>query len=159
MSDELGHLVAGQHKAGRGREALLHLLGPAFVGRHLRLHWKGDNYDQRQNEEQRGRLLTSKELDGRQSGSQSGRLSGSQSGRVKYLRSGRMRTSRSRAQSTSTREWSAKHIRVREDLKIQGFMHFLMICRKHKRRYIKYVEKKYWRCSNKHRFVKQPTTM
>ena len=123
VSDELGHLVAGQHKAGRGREALLHLLGPAFVGRHLRLHWKGDNYDQRQNEEQRGRLLTSKEVDGRQGGRLSGSQSGSQSGRVKYLRSGRITTtSRSRAQttrvSTSIREWSAKHIRVREDLKI-----------------------------------------
>ena len=67
MSAELGHLVAGQHKAGRGREALLQLLGPAFVGRHLRIHWdKGDNYE----DKGRGRLLRSKEEDG---GRESGR--------------------------------------------------------------------------------------
>ena len=111
MSDELGHLVAGQHKAGRGREALLQLLGPAFVGRHLRIHWnKGDNYDKG---EEKGRLLTSKEVGG-------GRNSG------KYLRSGRITTSRSRAQSmrgsssSRRREWSAKHIKVREELAVQA---------------------------------------
>ena len=113
MSDELGHLVAGQHKAGRGREALLHLLGPAFVGRHLRIHWMGDNHDW-QNENQRRRLLNSNEV------------SGSQSAGFEYLRSGRLTTSRRRAQSTRVsnssrrREWSAKHIRVREELAVQA---------------------------------------
>ena len=110
MSDELGHLVAGQHKAGRGREALLHLLGPAFVGRHLRIHWnKGDNYDKG---EEKGRQLASKQVGGK-------RKSG------KNLRSGRITTSRSRAKSTrvrssSRREWSAKHIKVREELAVQA---------------------------------------
>ena len=90
VSDELGHLVAGQHKAGRGREALLDLLGPAFVGRHLRMHWKEDlqtTWDHgRQKEalDQGGQHLTSQR--------QSGRISG----RVKPSRSGRLTTSRSR---------------------------------------------------------------
>ena len=110
MSAELGHLVAGQHKEGRGREALLQLLGPAFVGRHLRIHWdKGDNYE----DKGRGRLLRSKEEDG-----------GRESGRIEFQRSGRMTTSRSRAQSTRVssrrRKWSAKHMRVREELAVQA---------------------------------------
>ena len=90
VSDELGHLVAGQHKAGRGREALLDLLGPAFVGRHLRMHWKEDlqtTWDHgRQKEalDQGGQHLTSQR--------QSGRISG----RVKSSRSGRLTKSRSR---------------------------------------------------------------
>ena len=90
VSDELGHLVAGKHKAGRGREALLDLLGPAFVGRHLRMHCKEDlltTWDHgRQKEalDQGGQHLTSQR--------QSGRISG----RVKSSRSGRLTTSRSR---------------------------------------------------------------
>ena len=56
--------------------------------------------------------MTSKEVGG-------GRKSG------KYLRSGRITTSRSRAQSTrvissSRRGWSAKHIKVREELAVQA---------------------------------------
>ena len=118
VSDELGHLVAGQHKAGRGRKALLHLLGPAFVGRHLRIHWTEDlqtspDYNQ-QNEDIIGRrkLLSSKDV------------GSSQNERLRHLRSGRTTTSRSRAQSTrassGSREWSAKHIRVREELAAQA---------------------------------------
>ena len=90
VSDELGHLVAGQHKAGRGREALLDLLGPAFVGRHLRMHCKEDllttcdHGRQKEALDQGGQHLTSQR--------QSGRISG----RVKPSRSGRLTTSRSR---------------------------------------------------------------
>ena len=57
--------------------------------------------------------MTSKEVGG-------GRKSG------KYLRSGRITTSRSRAQSmrgsssSRRREWSAKHIKVREELAVQA---------------------------------------
>ena len=90
VSDELGHLVAGQHKAGRGREALLDLLGPAFVGRHLRMHCKEDllttcgHGRQKEALDQGGQHLTSQ------------RHSGRISGRVKSSRSGRLTTSRSR---------------------------------------------------------------
>ena len=90
VSDELGHLVAGKHKAGRGREALLDLLGPAFVGRHLRMHWKEDlqttcdHGRQKEALDQGGQHLTSQR--------QSGRISG----RVKSSRSGRLTKSRSR---------------------------------------------------------------
>ena len=36
VSEELGHLVLGQYKAGPQHLALLGLLGPAFVGRYFR---------------------------------------------------------------------------------------------------------------------------
>ena len=56
----------------------------------------------------------------------SNEVSGSQSAGFEYLRSGRLTTSRRRAQSTRVsnssrrREWSAKHIRVREELAVQA---------------------------------------
>ena len=35
VSEELGHLMVGQYRAGSQYSALLGLLGPGFVGRHL----------------------------------------------------------------------------------------------------------------------------